>query len=716
MFDEYLVEGLNDAQRDAVVTSADYVRVIAGAGSGKTKVLTHRIAYLLSKKLCQPYEILAITFTNKAAAEMKERIRNLVGESARDIWVMTYHAFCARVLRYHIHLLGYPNDFVILDQEDQKAILKDIYKKYGLKSTELPLQFVLSQISKYKNAMLSVAAAEKLAFTDEEKQVIKLYQEYDKYVRKQQALDFDDLLLKTIELFMEESEVLARYATRFRYIHVDEFQDTNDIQFKLISMLSQVHHHLYIVGDPDQAIYSWRGANDQLILDFAKMFDNAQTVTLEQNYRSTQTILDAANALIVKNKDRLKKNLFSAGDKGDAIVVYEAMDEKQEAEFIAVKVTTLLREHGQDILKDIAILYRSNYLSRNLEESFIKHGLPYTIYGDIRFFERKEIKDMLAYLRLVLHLDQDLSFQRIINEPKRNVGPKTFENIETIAAQHGCSLFDGLKIMVERSARSKLREQLMAFSQTILELHEHINEYSLDELLLALYQRSGYEKMLENDVTQKGRIENIKEFMHALAEFTKKYEHEEHMTKELLGLYLQEVALFTSSDKEQFEASLSLMTVHAAKGLEFKYVFIAGFNDGIFPSKRSIEEGNLEEERRLAYVAITRAKERLHVTYPRGYNMISKTNNTPSNFLYEANILAADTHPFYEKKPKFSMKISDMKEKKNKPMTHFQIGEKVEHPKFGEGLVVQIEGDFVTVAFNKEYGIKTLMNQFLQQK
>ena len=711
---------LNESQEKAVQIKDGYVRIIAGAGSGKTRVLTERIAYLLQNNLAESYEILAITFTNKAAKEMRERITETVGAENENMWVMTYHAFCARILRFHIQLLGYDNNFVILDANDQKAVLKDLYKPYALKATDYPLAMVLSRISNYKMQQISVEQANAMAFTDAEKIIVKLYEDYDNYLQKQKVLDFDDLLLMAVDLFKKHPDVLNKYATRFRFIHVDEFQDTNDIQFELIEMLASVHHNLYIVGDPDQAIYSWRGANDRLILDFDTKFKNAETITLDQNYRSTQNILDAANRLIHYNTNRLDKELFSNIHDGDAISVYEADDEKNEADFIAVKLKGMIRRRDDSVLGKTAVLYRANYLSRALEEGFIRHGLPYVIYGDTRFLDRKEVKDMLSYMQLVLNPYDDIAFKRIINEPKRNVGEKTLEKLQHIADTHDVSLFEALGITIDQSGKGKSRQFLIDFQQLILDGKKELNALTLDGLLDYLYVESGYEVLLQKDAAQVGRIDNITELKQALVEYEAK--HQDIETVERLALYLQEMALMSSVDKTDNTNSVSFMTIHAAKGLEFDNVFVIGMNEGIFPSKRSVDEGGLEEERRLAYVAITRAKKSLFVSYPNGFNVLTKESKRPSTFLFEANLLTEQDAPMFDEVPVFMEKKASKKTTKmaySKDATESAedliTGDKVQHKKFGEGVIVSIEDERITVAFAAEFGIKTLVANFIEK-
>jgi len=710
---------LNKEQLQAVTTDSKYVRVIAGAGSGKTRVLTERIAYLLSEGFAKEYEILAITFTNKAAAEMRERVSKMIEAPQHDVWIMTFHAFCARILRYHIHLLGYDNDYIILDSADQKAILKEVYKRFALKSQDYPYAKVLSRISTYKMGQIEPSVAlNKYSFNAEDKMIAEIYEAYEAFLAKQKVLDFDDLLLKTVYLFQTHPDILLRYSDKFKYILVDEFQDTNDIQFELVKLLSEVHNSLYIVGDPDQSIYGWRGAQDKVLLNFDQEFSEVETITLEQNYRSTQTILDAANMLIQHNTSRLPKNLFTNEAKGNAIQIFEASDEKNEADFVAIKIKSLIRTHGEEYYGNIGIMYRANFLSRAVEEGLIRHGVPYVIYGDTRFLDRKEIKDMLSYLQLALNPHDDLAFIRVINEPKRNVGAKTLEKLQDLALQRDFSLFEAIALTVQRASKGKAKQLLSEFQTLILNVHEQLNTMTMSEVLETLYVQSGYGKMLDSDETQVGRKDNIAELLQSFVEYEKKSEAE--TTSAMIGSYLQEIALLSSSDKAQTPHSVSLMTVHAAKGLEFDTVFIVGVNDGIFPSRRSVDEGNLEEERRLAYVAITRAKAQLFVSYPRGINIITKENRIPSAFLFEARLLSERSNPLFEQTPSFvhkekARKESAMSYRQSETEVAFKDGDKVRHKKFGEGKVVAISGSQITVAFSAEYGIKTLVANFIEK-
>ncbi|TLG71529.1 ATP-dependent helicase [Culicoidibacter larvae] len=711
-----LLDGLNANQQQAVSTTEGYVRVIAGAGSGKTRVLTHRVAYIVEEHKAWPSEILAITFTNKAAAEMRERIDHLLPDDSRSIWIMTYHALCARILRMNIDALGYPRDFIILDSDDQKQVLKNIYAELHIDIKEIPYNFALSHISNSKMDLINPKDAEASATFPLEVKLASIYKAYVKYLTAQKVLDFDDLLLFTYKLLKENAEVLAQYQRKFKYIHVDEFQDTNGIQFEIVKMLSGMHENLCIVGDPDQAIYGWRGADPKIILDFEQYFKGVQTIILDRNYRSTQSILNAANKLIEHNRDRVKKDLQAHHGMGEAVSFFEAADDTQEAQYVAHTIDQLLAEHGNGILNDIAVLYRSNYLSRILETTLIDAHIPYRIYGDIRFYERKEIKDMISYLRLIHNPNDDLAFNRVVNEPKRGIGPKAMSVLADYAEANNCSRFECLANIDALGFTPKVRKALSEFAEVIIELHELQATKSLADIFAEVYQRSGYKDMLTADPQNQSRVENINALETSLKELDTQ-ESDDDTSK--LAAYLQDIALYTSQDDDQNDDGVTLMTVHSAKGLEFDYVFIYGMNDAVFPSKRSLEEGNIEEERRLAYVAMTRAKKQLYITASAGYNFISKMTKVPSLFLNEAGLWEGNQYKNERiiQKPLETFKKND-RIQNIEVSTDFKTGQKVTHNKYGDGIIVSLDGDLGTIAFAKPHGIKTIVvsHQFLKIK
>ena len=719
-----LVQNMNENQLKAILKTQGAVMVIAGAGSGKTRVLTNRIAYLIAEKNVLESNILAITFTNKAAKEMKERIYNLVGETSKYIWINTFHSMCVRILRQHIDLLGYNKNFTILDTSEQKTIIKNIVKELNLSEDSYQPNNILKIISNSKNSMISVNEMKAQARFGFMKNVAEIYEYYQKYLKKNSVLDFDDLMLKTIVLFEKHPEVLAIYQNKFEYIHVDEYQDTNVIQYKLIKMLSEVHKNICVVGDDDQSIYSWRGACSDNIINFEKDYEDVEVIFLDQNYRSNSTILDAANSVIKNNTDRKDKALWSENKGGAKITVYSAANDKDETDDIAKKILDL---KAQDIdYKDIAILYRANYLSRSMENSCMAFGIPYKLIGSLKFLQRQEIRDLLAYMNVIVNRNDEFSLRRIINVPKRGIGASSMAKIDNYAEQYGLSLFEALKNIDMIGVSKKIITNIHLLTQ-LIEKYSQTEQYSIEDLIVGIYKDSGYESMLKEsaDAYAESRIENISELVSSAKQFSS-------MNDNLID-FISEMSLTSDADDENEDDSVVLSTVHAAKGLEYRVVFIMGLEENLFPSIRDAESSEdernkMEEERRLAYVAITRAKEKLFMSYAnRRMQFGSIKNNKRSRFLDEVpNKLMHFESGFgatandsgesqLESVTKFISRLSPKIKIADKPetdvRTNYVVGDIVVHKKFGEGKVLSIEKDSVKVDFEK-VGPKILLIEY----
>ena len=719
-----LVQNMNENQLKAILKTQGAVMVIAGAGSGKTRVLTNRIAYLIAEKNVLESNILAITFTNKAAKEMKERVYSLVGETSKYIWINTFHSMCVRILRQHIDLLGYNKNFTILDTSEQKTIIKNIVKELNLSEDSYQPNNILKIISNSKNSMISVNEMKAQARFGFMKNVAEIYEYYQKYLKKNSVLDFDDLMLKTIVLFEKHPEVLAIYQNKFEYIHVDEYQDTNVIQYKLIKMLSEVHKNICVVGDDDQSIYSWRGACSDNIINFEKDYEDVEVIFLDQNYRSNSTILDAANAVIKNNTDRKDKALWSENKGGDKITVYSAANDKDETDDIAKKILDL---KAQDIdYKDIAILYRANYLSRSMENSCMAFGIPYKLIGSLKFLQRQEIRDLLAYMNVIVNRNDEFSLRRIINVPKRGIGASSMAKIDNYAEQYGLSLFEALKNIDMIGVSKKIITNIHLLTQ-LIEKYSQTEQYSIEDLIVGIYKDSGYESMLKEsaDAYAESRIENISELVSSAKQFSS-------MNDNLID-FISEMSLTSDADDENEDDSVVLSTVHAAKGLEYRVVFIMGLEENLFPSIRDAESSEdernkMEEERRLAYVAITRAKEKLFMSYAnRRMQFGSIKNNKRSRFLDEVpNKLMHFESGFgatandsgesqLESVTKFISRLSPKIKIADKPKTdvrtNYVVGDIVVHKKFGEGKVLSIEKDSVKVDFEK-VGPKILLIEY----
>ncbi len=608
-----IYDSLNPEQKKAVLCTEGPLLILAGAGSGKTRVLTHRIAYLIQEKQVAPWNIMAITFTNKAAREMRERVDALVGMGSESIWVSTFHSSCVRILRRYIDRIGYENHFTIYDTDDSKAVIKGIVKRLELDPKLYREKAILAQISAAKNEMITPDQYEKNAKGWEKKQIAQIYREYQTQMKKNNALDFDDLLWKTVELFRQEPEVLASYQERFRYILIDEYQDTNAVQFQFVHLLARKYRNLCVVGDDDQSIYKFRGADIGNILGFELFFPDAQVIRLEQNYRSTQNILDAANEVIRHNQGRKVKRLWTENEKGQPLHFRQFANAFEEAEYVAGNIRDRVRR-GEGTYSDFAILYRTNAQSRLFEEKFMLANLPYKLVGGVNFYARKEIKDMLAYLKTVDNGQDDLAAQRIINVPRRGIGATTLNRVADHAAASDISFYDALLEADQVAGLGRALNKIKAFTTFIQTLRSQEEYLGVEKLLEKIMEESGYAEELraENTDEAKARLENLDELVSKAADYQASAENPS------LSGFLQEVALVADIDNlEENGEYVLMMTLHSAKGLEFDHVYMAGMEDGIFPGAMSVHAGNpseMEEERRLCYVGITRARKSLTMT------------------------------------------------------------------------------------------------------
>ena len=693
--------------------------ILAGAGSGKTSTMTHRIAYMIEELHINPYQILAVTFTNKAAGEMRDRVEALVGEGL-NMWILTFHSACLRILRKHAEVLGYGTDFAVYDPTDQKTVVKNIIKELDLDSKKFKPAYFLGAISKCKEQKISPAEYQLENGDDyKEKCIYEVYFRYEKTLKKNNAMDFDDLLLNAVRLFEKDEAVLLEYQNRFRYIMVDEYQDTNMLQYQFVKMLAEAHDNICVVGDDDQCIYQWRGADIRNILEFEKDFKNAKVIKLEQNYRSTSTILDAAHSVIAHNRGRKAKKLWTEHEAGHKITYYRAENERDEAYFVAAEINrmkTMDRRYS-----DFAILYRTNAQSRTFEEALSNRGIPYRVLGGLRYYDRKEIKDMLCYMRLVQNHADDLALTRIINEPKRGIGGKTLQKLTALASVRQESLFETLlddEVVSSFSAKASANIQKLAELIAMLSIEQ--SNMRISDLYDELLVKTGYLKDLEdqNTLEAESRIENLMEFKSVI------YDYEKNDPNITLPEFMERIALLAEVDNHDAdENAVVLMTMHSAKGLEFPFVFLPGLEDGLFPGWRAFDrEDGLEEERRLCYVGITRAKERLWLTSAEMRTMYGKTDYTrESQFLREMDKSLLEGDAIFEKKRKdpaegaFSDGITrekpfqpfdqlkyarqQTKQKVEALSGSFQPGDRVAHPKFGEGEVKAADARTVTVAF-----------------
>lgn len=684
MFDK-----LNEQQLEAVKHIDGPCLVIAGAGSGKTKVLTTRIAYLLEQGISD-HNILAITFTNKAAKEMRERLNVLVPNN--HVFVGTFHSFGLKIIRENVDKLGMNKNFTILDSDDVLSLIKKIMKEKNIDVKEVSPYFVRNKISFIKNEFLSDAEIDKFFNTPVEKKVIEIYHDYDRMLKKNNSVDFDDLLKLPVELFKKDSEVLEHYQEHYKYILIDEYQDTNEVQYKLSKMLASKYKNIFVVGDPSQSIYGFRGANFRNILDFEKNFKGTKVVKLEQNYRSTKNILDAANSVIKNNKERKDLDLYSTLGDGVKVKYMRSYDEKHEIALIVDEIKKLLNEGYT--YQDIAIFYRTNAQSRNVEEVLLKHSFPYKVVGSYYFYNRKEIKDLLCYLRLINNTNDDVSLRRVINTPKRKIGNKSIEDLERRVDDLGCSMFEAIDSGKE-----------LEFKNIILELQRDALNLSLTELIDDVLDKSGLKRELENEksLDSELRLENLMEFKSITASY------EARTGSVNLNDFLEEISLIADISEHQDDDNvITLMTLHSAKGLEFPVVFIIGMEEGIFPHQNAFIEGDagIEEERRLCYVGFTRAKERLYLTNAKKRMLYGKTNtNAPSRFISEIQGDVLETLSSSVKEEK----VLNKDELYSSEEVTYHKGDIVMHTIYGKGVVIDVDDKFVSVAFAKNFGIRKLM-------
>ena len=705
---EYL-ETMNDNQKEAILTTEGPLIILAGAGSGKTRVLTHRIMHLIKEKKINESNILAITFTNKAANEMKERIFNLIGDTTKYIWINTFHAMCLKILRTNIEYLGYKTNFTILDNSEQKRVIKDIIENYKYDIDQYNPNFILKVISNSKNKNESpedLSQKSKFGFM---KNVSNIYLKYQQYLKKNNVLDFDDLIIKTIELFEKSDETLKYYQNKFKYIHVDEYQDTSIIQYKLIKLLSNFHKNICVVGDDDQSIYSWRGANVNNITDFEKDFKNSKIIYLNQNYRSNNIILSAANSIIKNNIKRKEKKLWTNIISDNKINFNYAENDIEEADYISKKIKKL------NNYNNTAILYRNNYLSRVIENSLIKNSIPYKILGSLHFLNRKEIKDILSYINILINPDDELSIKRIINVPKRGIGKKKKKKIEIYMQQNKINMYEALKNVKDIKLSTNITKKIVAFIE-IFEKYKNFNDYSIAEILEGIYIDSGYKEMLEQtvNVENRERISNISELVSSSIQYSKS-------NKSILE-FMSDISLYSDTDKNENnkDNSVTLSTIHASKGLEYDTVFIIGLEENIFPSNIMEDDTDIkekiEEERRLAYVAITRAKNNLFISATKRRMKFGKNiTNKLSRFITEipSNLVITNNENKTDLYNASTISIPIIKEKNviSKSNKKFSINDKVSHKKFGTGTVIDINDKEILINF-LEYGEKTLLLEY----
>ena len=738
---------LNDKQQEAVLATEGPLLILAGAGSGKTSTMTHRIAHLVEEGV-DPYNILAVTFTNKAANEMRTRVEDLIGDS-QGMWIMTFHAMCLRILHVHAEEAGYKDNFVIYDTQDQKTLVKNILKDKGITEKEYPPQYVLAIISDCKEKEIDPETYKaESGSTEKNKIIYMVYRDYEDQLKSNNAMDFDDLLLNTVRLFKKSPDVLEKYRRRFRYVMVDEYQDTNHIQYELVSMLAGGHHNICVVGDDDQCIYEWRGADIRNILDFEKDFPEARVIKLEQNYRSVGNILAAAHSVIKNNLDRKNKKLWTSKEDGEKVNYVRCDSDKEEAGYVARQIEFLRSRQGRSY-NDIAILYRTNAQSRLFEEALTRYGIPYRVLSGMRYYDRKEIKDAMAYMRLVVNPADDISLVRVINEPKRGIGAKTLEKLSAFARVRGQGVLEALTDGDEEvlsAVPGKAYDSVKELVGCINYCRENKDTLSVSEIYDTLLVKTGYMKALEsqNSVEAEARMDNLMEFKTVIADYENGFSKDSEERPTLDG-FMEQLTLAAEVDNyDETQSTVTMMTMHSAKGLEFPVVFMPGMEDGLFPGSKSFDSiAGMEEERRLCYVGMTRAKELLYLTSAEVRTRYGRTEYTrESQFLREIdkNLIAGDA--VYQKRsfesslgvptgsvdgyskapykpfdtsdrPFDSLKYakSETKQKAAKAAAgsdiDFAAGDKVKHPKFGEGLVIETTASVVTVAFD-DAGIKKL--------
>ena len=737
-----ITDGLNKRQKEAVKTTEGPLLIMAGAGSGKTRVLTHRIAYLIHEKKVNPWNILAITFTNKAADEMKIRVSDLVQDGGDDVWVSTFHSMCVRILRREIDHIGYSQNFTIAASSEQKTLMNRVLKKLNLDSKKFPVNAIISEVSQAKNELISDREYAANATTFWQKTVAKCYLEYQQELRKAETLDFDDLIMLTVRLFRENEQILAYYQRRFQYIHVDEYQDTNHAQYQLVELLAKRFNNICVVGDADQSIYGWRGADMSNILDFEKDYPNAKSIFLEQNYRSTKNILQAANTVIKNNVNRKEKKLWTDNDAGEKITVYFANDEYAETEYVAEQIKKLMLADLSLTYNDFAVLYRTNAMSRVMEETFIKRDIPFQIIGGTGYYARKEILDLMAYLTLIVNPADDLSFRRVVNEPKRGIGAATIDKLTEVAEMNDISLYEAALQVQNTNLSARAANNLEGFAHMIQDFRKMTEFLTITDLVESILDKSGYLDALKKDNTleAEARIENLEEFY----SITQNFDRAETEDGSLLEFLTDLSLLAPTDDIEEETSEVTLMTLHSAKGLEFPHVFIIGVEENIFPLiRQDSDEDDLEEERRLAYVGITRAEKKLFLTNASSRMLYGRRQYNPNSpFIKELDeevieveraespsyLTGNYSNPFKRRtsiggqsiRPKAGSQSTIKKRSSQNAgvgaeKIAWQVGDKVSHKKWGTGTIIQIKGEKndmqLDIAFPAE-GIKSLLASF----
>lgn len=740
-----LINGMNPQQAEAVQTTEGPLLIMAGAGSGKTRVLTHRIAYLIEEKMVNPWNILAITFTNKAAREMKERAMALNPATA-DSLIATFHSMCVRILRRDGDKIGYNRNFTIVDPGEQRTLMKRILKELNLDPKKWSERGILATISNAKNDLIDEVAYERLAGDMYTQIVAKCYKAYQKELRQSEAVDFDDLIMLTLRLFDEHQEVLTYYQQRYQYIHVDEYQDTNHAQYQLVKLLASRFKNICVVGDADQSIYGWRGADMQNILDFEKDYQEAKVILLEENYRSTKKILQAANDVIEHNRNRRPKKLWTNNPDGQSLTYYRANDEQDEAVFVAGKIAQHQKEGHR--YQEMAVLYRTNAQSRTVEEALLKANIPYTMVGGTKFYSRKEIRDLIAYLNVIANPSDNISFERIVNEPKRGVGPGTVDKLRTFADQQQSSLLEACQDIVLSGIKGKAGQALWELATVLYTVRDCLDSLTLTEVVEELLVKTGYQEslVLQATLEANARLENIQEFLSVTKSFDEKEGEQEETGVERLSRFLNDLALIADTDDaDGGNQAVTLMTLHAAKGLEFPIVFLVGMEENVFPlSRANEEEAELEEERRLAYVGITRAENLLYLTNATSRLLFGRTNyNQPSRFIreissdlleYQGQARPANTSfqasyvngraPQFGQGMSLSQALHSRKvqaqptstigrpQVSTKPTVDWQVGDTALHKKWGAGLVLEVTGTGATQELKikfPEQGLKKVL-------